>query len=132
MNVSEFLVSRLYSRTENHRIPYMKQHAHALVLFPENISDWLLVLCCLCGNAHVYKTTKVVNSVQLLGGSGGVVSFLDFCPASLTSIGYFYFRWVLSSQWKAVTVNLRICEFYTANFKDILEARSQNVFGNTQ
>ena len=78
------------------------------------------------------KQTKVVNSVQLLGGSGGVVSFLDFCPASLTSIGYFYFRWVLSSQWKAVTVNLRICEFYTANFKDILEARSQNVFGNTQ
>ena len=29
------------------------------------------------------KQTKVVNSVQLLGGSGGVVSFLDFCPALL-------------------------------------------------
>ena len=43
----------------------------------------------------------------------GVVNPLDFCPASLKSLGCFYFRCVLSSQWKAVTVNLRIlrCEF---------------------
>ena len=52
------------------------------------------------------KQNKVANSVQLLGGSGGVVSSLDLCPTWLTSLGCFYFRWVLSSQWKAVTVNL--------------------------
>ena len=45
---------------------------------------------------------------RVLGDSGGVVDSLDFCPASLKSLGCFYFRCVLSSQWKAVTVNLRI------------------------
>ena len=44
----------------------------------------------------------------LLGSSGGVVNSLDFCPASLKSLGCFYFLCVLSSQWKAVTVNLWI------------------------
>ena len=44
----------------------------------------------------------------LLGGSGGVVNSLDFCLASLKSLGCFYFLCVLSSQWKAVTVNLWI------------------------
>ena len=44
----------------------------------------------------------------LLGGSGGVVNSPDFCPISLKSLGCFYFRCVLSSQWKVVTVNLRI------------------------
>ena len=44
----------------------------------------------------------------LLGDSGGVVNSLDFCPASLKSLGCFYFRCVLSSQCKAVTENLRI------------------------
>ena len=50
----------------------------------------------------------------LLGGSDGVVNSLDFCPASLKSIGWFYFRCVLSSQWKAVTENLWIlhCQLY--------------------
>ena len=43
----------------------------------------------------------------LLGDSGGVVDSLDFGPASLKSLGCFYFLCVLSSQWKAVTVNLR-------------------------
>ena len=43
-----------------------------------------------------------------MGGSGGVVSSLDFCLASLKSLGCFYFRCILSSQWKAVTVNLQI------------------------
>ena len=47
---------------------------------------------------HVYV-------VHVLGDSGGVVNSLDFCPASLKSLGCFYFRCVLSSQWKAVTVN---------------------------
>ena len=31
--------------------------------------------------------------------SDGVVNSLDFCPASLKSLGCFYFRCVLSSQW---------------------------------
>ena len=44
----------------------------------------------------------------ILGDSGGVVNSLDFCPASLKSLGCFYFRCVLSSQWTGLTVNLRI------------------------
>ena len=46
--------------------------------------------------------------VSVLGGSGRVVNSLDVCPASLKSVRCFYFRCVLSSQWKAVTVKLRI------------------------
>ena len=55
----------------------------------------------------------------LLGGSGGVVNSLDFCPASRKSLGCFYFRCILSSQWKAVTVNLRIlhCQLYVSGNK---------------
>ena len=45
---------------------------------------------------------------QVLGDSGGVVNSRDFCLASLKSLGCFYFRCVLSSQWKAVTVNLGV------------------------
>ena len=63
--------------------------------------------------------------ILLLGGSGGVVNSLDFCPASLKSLGYFYFRHILSSQWKAVTVNLPTLKAY-------LEACSHNVSGNKQ
>ena len=44
----------------------------------------------------------------VLGGSGRVVNSLDFCLASLKSLGCFYFRCILSSQWKAMTVNLQI------------------------
>ena len=44
----------------------------------------------------------------LLGDSGGIVNSLDVCLASLKFFGCFCFRCVLSSQWKAVTVNLRI------------------------
>ena len=43
-----------------------------------------------------------------LGDSGRVVNSLDFCLASLKSLGCFYFRCILSSQWKVVTVNLQI------------------------
>ena len=46
--------------------------------------------------------------VFLLGSSGGFFNSLDFCPAVLKSLGCFYFWCVLSSQWKAVTVNLQI------------------------
>ena len=44
----------------------------------------------------------------VLGDSGGVINSLEFCPASLKSLGCFYFRCVLASQWKAMTVNLLI------------------------
>ena len=57
---------------------------------------------------HREKEIWKVAETQILGDSGGVVNSLDFCPASLKSLGCFYFRCVLSSQWKAVTVNLRI------------------------
>ena len=46
--------------------------------------------------------------VVVLGDSGGVVNSLDLCLASLKSLGCFYFQCILVSQWKAVTVNLRI------------------------
>ena len=48
-----------------------------------------------------------------LGGSCRVVNSLDFCLALLKSLGCFYFQCVLSSWWKAVTVNLWIlhCQF---------------------
>ena len=60
-----------------------------------------------------YKGTKMDvrqkhSKYTVLGDSGGVVNSLHFCLASLKSLGCFYFRCVLSSQWKAVTVNLRI------------------------
>ena len=48
--------------------------------------------------------------MYILGGSGGVVNSLDFCPASLKSLCCIYFRCILSLQWKAVTVTLRISQ----------------------
>ena len=56
---------------------------------------------------HTEVSALSVGPHQLLGDSGGVVNSLDFCPASLKSLGCFNFRCVLSSLWKAVTVNLR-------------------------
>ena len=35
--------------------------------------------------------------IVLLGGSGGVVNSLDFCPVPLESLACFYFRSILSS-----------------------------------
>ena len=51
---------------------------------------------------------EFVLKPSLLGESGGDVNSLDFCPASLKSLGCFYFQCILPSQWKAVTVNLQI------------------------
>ena len=67
---------------------------------------------------------------RLLGDSGGVVNSLDFCPASLKSLGCFYFQCVLSSQWKAVTV--KYANFILPTSKAFFEARSHNVSGNKQ
>ena len=70
-----------------------------LLLYQLKLTENGCIFCC------VNRSCAVVS---LLGDSGGVVNSLDFCPASLKSLGCFYFRCVLSSQWKAVTVNLRI------------------------
>ena len=43
-----------------------------------------------------FDTYYSLNCDPLLGGSGGVVNSLDFCPASLKSLGCFCFRCVLS------------------------------------
>ena len=58
--------------------------------------------------SRLHTTQLNELGLTLLGDSGGVVNSLDFCPASLKSLGCFYFRCVLSSQWKVVTVDLRI------------------------
>ena len=73
---------------------------------------------CICIQPH--RQRRVPATIQasyhggasVLGDSGGVVNSLDFCPASLKSHGCFYFRYVLSSQWKAVTENLQILHCY--------------------
>ena len=65
-----------------------------------------------------------------MGDSGGVVNSLDFCPASLKSLGCVYFRSVLSSQWKVVTV--KFANFTLPTLKAFLEARSHNLSGNKQ
>ena len=57
---------------------------------------------------HVHFSVTNIHTISLLGGSGGVVNSLDFCLASLKSLGRFCFQCVLSSQWKAMTVNLQI------------------------
>ena len=60
---------------------------------------------------HVFVHGIVLDLARdnvLLGDSGGVVNSHDFYPASLKSLGCFYFWCILSSQWKAVTVNLQI------------------------
>ena len=62
----------------------------------------------ICKSTRKHVLCWVLPAGYLLGDSGGVVNSLDFCPASLKSLGCFYFRCVLSSQWQAVTVNLRI------------------------
>ena len=67
---------------------------------------------------------------DLLGDSGGVVNSLDFCPESLKSLGCFYFRCVLSSQWKAG--DSEFGNFTLPTLKTFLEARSQTVSGNKQ
>ena len=55
----------------------------------------------------------------VLGDSGGVVNSLYFCPASLKSLGCFYSPCVLSSQWKAVTVNLRILIWWVHTIAEV-------------
>ena len=68
----------------------------------------------------------VLFTIGFLGGSGGVGNSLDFYPASLKSLGRFYFS--------VVRLFFKMggggSEF--AKFKGILKARIQNVSGNKQ
>ena len=66
--------------------------------------------------------------VDLLGGSGGIVNSLDFCPASLKSLGCFYFRCVLTMEGSDSEYE----NFTLPTLRAFLEARSQNVSGNKQ
>ena len=72
-----------------------------------------------------------ITILILLGGSGGVINSLDFCPASLKSLGCFYFRWVLSSLTMEGGDN-KFAKFTVPTLKAFLEASNQNVSGNKQ
>ena len=67
----------------------------------------------------------------LLGDSGGVVNSLDFCPASLMSLGCFYFWCVLSSQ-SVEGGDSEFANFTLPTLKAFFESRSHNVSGNKQ
>ena len=81
----------------------------------------------------VYKYTELKKKK---GGKKGkkniktyvhwVVHSLDFYLALLNSLGHFYFRCILSSQWKAVSVN----SFTVPALKSFLKARNQNASGH--
>ena len=62
-----------------------------------------------------------------MGGSGWVVNSLDFCPASIKSLGCFYFQCVLSSSVEGG--DSKSANFTLPTLKAFLEARSQNVSG---
>ena len=65
----------------------------------------------------------------LLGGSGGVVNSLDVCPASLKSLGCFYFRCFYFTMEGG---DSEFANFTLPTLKTFLEARSHNVSGNKQ
>ena len=85
-------------------------HLLFLELSAPSLCPWAEVSSPLPLAPFTYLPAKrgVSPSLTLLCGSGRVVNSLDFCLASLKSLGCFYFCCILSSQWKAVTVNLRI------------------------
>ena len=62
-----------------------------------------------------------------------VVNSLDFYQASLKSLGHFYFQCILSSQWKAMTVNLWSlhCQLHRRFWRPVVRmwlAKSNNLF----
>ena len=76
-----------------------------------------------------------------MGDSGGVANSLDFCPASLKSLGCFYFRCVLSNVFSSEELNTQsssVCgdsefaNFTLPTLKAFLEARRHNMSGNKQ
>ena len=59
----------------------------------------------------------------------GVVNSHDFCPASLMSLGCFYFRWTFFTMEGG---DSEFANFILPTLKTFLEPRSQNVSGNKQ
>ena len=89
----------------------------------------------------VLRTVKLSGIAVLLGDSGGVVNSLDFCPASLKSLGCFYFRCVLSNVSSSEELNTQsssdggdsdFANFTLPTLKAFLETRGHNVSGNKQ
>ena len=73
-----------------------------------------------------------MDKSSVLGGSGGVVNSLDFCPALLTSLGCFYFRVRTFFTMTMEGGDSEFANFTLPTLKTFLEARSQNVSGNKQ
>ena len=67
---------------------------------------------------------------MLLGGSGGVVNSLDFCPASLKSLGCFLLP--VHAFFTMEGGDSEFANFTLPTLKIFLETRSQNVSGNKQ
>ena len=63
---------------------------------------FVLILCVLFNQRYstsvLYLPMRMQINDYVLGGSGRVVNSLDFCSASLKSLGCFYFQCILSSQ----------------------------------
>ena len=72
----------------------------------------------------------------LLGDSGRVVNSLDFCPASLKSLGCFYFQCILLLPVRTFFTmeggDSEFANFTLPTLKAFFEARSHNVSGNKQ
>ena len=68
--------------------------------------------------------------LYILGDSGGVVNSLDFCLASLKSLGSFYFQCVTFFTMEGS--DSEFANFTLPTLKAFLEACSQNVSGNKQ
>ena len=66
----------------------------------------------------------------LLGDSGGVVNSLDFCPASLKSLGCFLLP--VGTFFTMEGGDSEFANFTLPTLKAFLEARSHNVSGNKQ
>ena len=70
----------------------------------------------------------------LLGDSGRVVNSLDFCPASLKSLGCFYFQCILLLPVRTFFTmeggDSEFVNFTPPTLKTLFDACSQNVSGN--
>ena len=88
---------------------------------------------------HLHKSCRSASQISelaeghgssLLGGSGGVVNSLDFCPASLKSLGCFYFRCLTFFTMEGG--DNKFAKYTVPTLKAYLKVRSQNVSGNKQ
>ena len=106
---SNGLFGHLVIRQPPSRDPHSALYDYDLPEHVMSVTDWLVEMTANRFAAHHNddgdnKPASMLINGELLGGLGGVVNSLDFCQASLKSRGCFYFRCVLSSQWKAVAV----------------------------